>query len=678
MTVTIRPYEEGDADEIARLYGRHRDNPNPVAGGISGEELARELAERDTATFLVALDDGRPVGTFGLFHNTGRRSARAGELIADMFFVAPAYRNGVITGRLFTEAVEWMMRTGCLVLRLTVNPANTVAFRLYRRVGCVSVGQTVPGEDGNVELHNYIPLILRSVFADLDDGVRAALGGLSSFGTVTQARAGELRTDVVVSEGVRTVTYGLALGDYRLDAQVDVDRGRVVGAEITAPDGTGRPLRITEPPYEIRESRQAGHHRFADGSLTCEVDGDDGTVRVFTPGHHGPLSVSTWPGCRPDRQAGWREGEPLDLRIVPVEHGVRISERSGEDELTGTVTLTDGVLCQDFTFTGRPGRVFQTVGLRQGALVLPGTDGGPAGEHPLGLGLGVRDSSEVVASSPAAPVGSTLTWQGASARIQVPVEQRVRLIHGTLLERRPEPGADGVARLRTTFRTRAAAPMPLPSAAPVTGTAERRLAMDAAAGGVTLWREGGTKVLRSPHPRTRAFGCNPGWSAGMWVTPEQSRHSRASGLGWGVRLNEDWAEKHALGLYDAGLGIGWDVTAPGDGPLRVDVRARSTEDDTVLWITPDTGARTTVVIDSAGIRRELETPDFRQVWASAASVRLSDGNWLDCRPAGTPSDDMEIVLRTTTSGLLIGCAAAGGPEGVTASWHLAVRDEPGL
>ncbi|MFJ8882802.1 GNAT family N-acetyltransferase [Streptomyces sp. NPDC102402] len=678
MTVTIRPYEEGDAEDIARLYGRHRDNPNPVAGGISGAELARELAERDTATFLVALDDGRPVGTFGLFHNTGRRSARAGELIADMFFVAPAYRNGVITGRLFTEAVEWMMRTGCLVLRLTVNPANSVAFRLYRRVGCVSVGQTVPGEDGNVELHNYIPLILRSVFADLDDGVRAALGGLSSFGTVTQARADELRTDVVVAEGIRTVAYGLALGDYRLGATVDVDRGRVLAAEITGPDGTARPLRITEPPYEIRESRHAGPHGFTDGGLTCEVDGDDGTVRVFAPGHHGPLSVSTWPGCRPDRQAGWREGEPLDLRIVPVEHGVRISETHGDDVVTGTVTLTGGVLGQDFTFTGRPGRVFQTIGLRQGTLVLPGPDGGPAEEHPLGLGLGVRDSSEVVAASPTAPSGSTLAWQGAGTRIQVPAEQRVRLIHSTLLERRPEPGADGVARLRTVFDTRAAARRPLPPVAAGTGAGDRRPVMDAAAGGVTAWREGGTRVLRSPHPRTRAFGCNPAWSAGMWVTPERSRSSRASGLGWGVHLNADWAEKHALGLYDAGRGIGWDVTAPGDGPLRVDVRAPSTEDDTVLWITPDTAARTTAVIDSAGTRWELDSRDFRQVWASAASVRLSDGSWLDCRPGGTPSDDAEIVLRTTSSGLLIGCVAAGTPDGVTATWHLAVRQEPGL
>ncbi len=85
----IRPHEEGDAQAVAELYNRHRDNPNPVAGGIDAAQLARELAERETATFLLALDDGRLVGTFGLFHHTGRRSARAGELIADMFFVHP-------------------------------------------------------------------------------------------------------------------------------------------------------------------------------------------------------------------------------------------------------------------------------------------------------------------------------------------------------------------------------------------------------------------------------------------------------------------------------------------------------------------------------------------------------------------------------------------------------------
>lgn len=382
MSITIRPYQEGDAHDIAALYNRHRDNPNPVAGGITGDELERELAERDTGTFLVAVDGGRVVGTFGLFHNTGRRSARAGELIADMFFVAPAYRNGVITGRLFTEAVEWMVQSGCLVLRLTVNPANSVAFKLYRRVGCVSVGRTVPGEDGNVELHNYIPLVLRSVFADLGPEVRSALGGLNSFGTVTEARDDELRSDVRLVDGVRTVDYHLALGEFRITASVDVDRGVVREAAVTGPDGTARALRLTEPPYHVRAPRRPEPHRFGSGALVCEVDGDDGTLSVLAEGHHGPLFVSTWPSCRADRPAGWREGEPRDLDIVPVENGVRVTERCGEDEVVGTVTLTEGTLRQDFAFTSRPGRIFQTVGLRQGTFVRPDGE-----RHPIGLGL---------------------------------------------------------------------------------------------------------------------------------------------------------------------------------------------------------------------------------------------------------------------------------------------------
>lgn len=330
MALTIRPYQEGDADAIADLYNRHRDNPNPVAGGVTGAELADELAERETATFLVAEDDERLVGTFGLFHNTGRRSARAGELIADMFFVHPAHRGGLVTGKLFTEAVEWMMRTGCLVLRLTVNPANTVAFRLYRRVGCVSVGRAVPGEDGNVELHNYIPLVVRSVFADLGERATAALGSLTSFASVTESRDDELRSDVRMVAGARTVDYGLALGEFRIDASVDVDRGTVREARLTEPDGTERELRITRPPYEVRAPRGAVPYRFTESALTCEVDGEDGTLSVHVAGHRGPVLVSTWPSCRADRPAGWREGEPATSPWSP--------SRAGYGSSSGTAT----------------------------------------------------------------------------------------------------------------------------------------------------------------------------------------------------------------------------------------------------------------------------------------------------------------------------------------------------
>ncbi|MFJ1757493.1 GNAT family N-acetyltransferase [Kitasatospora sp. NPDC088134] len=673
MSITIRPYQEGDAHDIAELYNRHRDNPNPVAGGITGEELERELAERDTATFLIAADDGRVVGTFGLFHSTGRRSARAGELIADMFFVAPAYRNGVITGRLFTEAVEWMMRCGCLVLRLTVNPANTVAFKLYRRVGCVSVGETVPGEDGNVELHNYIPLILRSVFHDLGPEAVAALGRLSSFGNVTDGRDGELRSDVRVVDGIRTVAYALALGEFQLTATIDVDRGLMLAAELTDPAGSTRTLRIAEPPYEIRTPGTATAHRFGDHGLTAELDAAEGTLTVHAEGHHGPVFVSTWPSAEADRSAGWREGQARDLEITPVEHGVRVTERAGGNRVTGTLTLHDGVLGQDFEFTTRPGRMFQTVGLRQGDFTLTDPDG-TARQHPIGTGLGVRDTSEVVAAAQTAPAGSTLAWTDGTHRVLLPAGHPVRLITATLVERHLEPDADGTVRLRTELRTGADRPARTPEAAqPADG--QRKLTVQATAGGITGWTENGAKVLRSPAPRSRVFGCNPHWSAGAWVTREHHRHSPATGLGWGVAADREWEQKHPLGLAAPQQRISWEVTAPEQAaePVRIDIQAPGADEEIVLWLTPDAPADTAVVIDSAGRRRELATGDFRQVWAGAAAIRLGSGQWLHLAPAG-PAGTQEIVLRTTSAGLLVGCAAAA----TEAAWQLSVHPAPAI
>ncbi|OKI99228.1 GNAT family N-acetyltransferase [Kitasatospora sp. CB01950] len=676
MSITIRPYQEGDAHDIAELYNRHRDNPNPVAGGITGDELERELAERDTATFLIAVDEGRVVGTFGLFHSTGRRSARAGELIADMFFVAPAYRNGVITGRLFTEAVEWMMRCGCLVLRLTVNPANTVAFKLYRRVGCVSVGETIPGEDGNVELHNYIPLILRSVFHDLDPEALAALGQLSSFGNVAGGRDDELRSDVRVVDGIRTVAYALALGEFKLDATIDVDRGLMLDAALTTPDGATRPLKIAEPPYEVRIQAPAEPHRFGDSGLTAELDTAEGTLTVHAEGHHGPVFVSTWPSAEADRSAGWREGQARELEIHPVEHGVQVRETTGGNQVTGTLTLHRGVLEQQFTCTTRPGRIFQTVGLRQGDFALTGPDAITV-QHPIGTGIGVRDTSEVVAAARTAPAGSTLAWTDGATRISLPAAGPVRLIHTTLVERHLEPDADGTARLRTELRTGADhATTPRTTAAAEPATGERKVTVKANAGGITSWTENGTKVLRSPAPRTRAFGCNPRWSAGAWVTLEHHRHSLATGLGWGVPTVHEWEQKHPFGLAAPQERISWEVTAPEQAaePVRIDVHAPGADEETVLWLTPDTPAGTAVVLHSAGRRHELDATAFRQVWASAAAVRLTSGQWLHLAPATDGPGAPEIVLRTTSSGLLIGCAAAA----TEAAWQLSVHPAPAI
>ena len=637
VAIVIRQHRDADLAAVAALYNRFDDNPNPLAGGVTAAEIERELADRETAAFLVATDGDEIVGTFGLFRNTGRRSARAGELIADMFFVAPAYRNGVLTGRLFTEAVEFMFRTDCLVLRLTVNPANTPAFRLYRRVGCVAVGVPIAGADGNVELYNYIPLILRGVVADLPKAALAALGSLASFGGVTRGRDDDLRSDLIEVDGLKAVRYDLLLGEYRITAVVDVDAGRVHRVELITPDGAVTPLRHRIPPAGGASAVDTRVHTFGDDALRCEVDGRDGTVRVLSGTHSGPLYTSTWPSIHADRVAGWREPQPVDLAITEIDGGVCVVERDGEESLTGTITLVDGVLTQRFDGTAAVRRVFGTVGLRQGRFTVT-EPGEPAVAHPIGLGVGVRDSTEIVAAARAVPAGTELAWHGGSATVRVQVAEPTTLVHSTLLARRPDPV------LRTSFTVH-----------------DRRSAvkLSAKAGGVTSWVDGGRKVLRSPYPRTSAFASNPRWRAGLWVTTERARHDRASGLGWGAG-RPGWEEKnpHCLVHPDQQLVLTLDL------PL-VEVTAPAGDGEVVCWLTPHTPVGTTLLVDQHGMRTTLSTNDFRQVWASAVDVQLTDGRSLAISPAG--GADQEIVVRATAAGVLVGCVSSA--DGNPATWR---------
>ncbi|WP_133851825.1 GNAT family N-acetyltransferase [Labedaea rhizosphaerae] len=641
MAIVIRQHRNEDLAAVAALYNRFDDNPNPLAGGVTAAEIERELADRETAAFLVATDGEEIVGTFGLFRNTGRRSARAGELIADMFFVAPAYRNGVLTGRLFTEAVEFMFSTNCLVLRLTVNPANTPAFRLYRRVGCVAIGVPIAGEDGNVELYNYIPLILRGVIADLPQAALAALGSLASFGGVTRGRDDDLRSDLIEVDGLKAVRYDLLLGEHRITAVVDVDAGRVHRVELITPDGAVTPLRHQLPPPGGASDVDSQVYAFGDDALRCEVDGRDGTVRVRSGAHSGPLYTSTWPSIHADRVAGWREAQPVELAVTEVDGGVRMVERAGDDSLTGTVTLVDGVLTQRFESTVPVRRVFGTVGLRQGRFAV--TEPGKAAEsHPIGLGLGVRDSTEIVSAARALPAGTELAWLGGSAEVRVQVAEPTTLVHSTLLARRPDPV------LRTTF------------AVPDRGS---RVKVSAKAGGVTSWVDGGHKVLRSPHPRTAAFASNPRWRAGLWVTTERARHDRESGLGWGAG-RPGWEEKNPRCLVHPDQQLVMTLDLP-----VVEVAAPAGDGEVVCWLTPHTPATTTVLVDQHGTRTTLSTDDFRQVWASTVDVQLTDGRWLAIGPAG--GADQEIVVRATAAGVLVGCVSAA--DGNPAAWHFTIH-----
>jgi hypothetical protein len=421
------------------------------------------------------------------------------------------------------------------------------------------------------------------------------------------------------------------------------------------------------------------------------VDGSDGTVRVLATGHFGPILTAVWPSCHPDRSAGWRESHACDLEITPVPDGVRIVERHGADELVGVVTLVGDRLRQEFSASA-VGRVFQTIGLRQSTVRVRDGRTGVTQHHPAGLGLGVRDSSEIVAAACYPPPGSELTWTGTDGvhEVRVLVETPTGLVHSCLLDRRPTPGPDGVARLDTYLRVSPAprrgrsrpatrpATRPVPRTVPAGGAHQVR--MVPRAGGVTSWTHDGTRLLRSPYPHRRGLVCNPTWSAGMWVTTERARFTRDSGLGWGTAIDTTWEPKHPLGLHAPDHRISWELTLPDDdapdAPVTVDLHHPDATEEVVLWFTPHTPKGGRVVVPGPdGVPWQLPTDRVWQRWSSAVSVELTDGRWLVGTPAPDAPDDAEYVVRSTAAGVLVGCVANASQPSTT-SWHFTVRTDP--
>lgn len=678
MSTVVSQYTEQDADDIAALFNRYPDNPNPLQGSVSGDMLHREIQIRRTAAMFVARDGDQLIATLGLFRSTGRRTAGSDELLGDMFYVAPTHRQGLVTGQIFHDAMMWLMETGFHVLGLTVNPANTIAFQLYRRAGCVSITSNRAGDDGNVELYNFTPLILHSILPLLDADTRKALAAVDNIATLSRARShDDPDTDVVEIGGVSCVEYEIALTGYVISAAVDVRTHRVLPVTITSAAGDVQildPVQIglRQPPVESPTTV------LRNGELTCRVEANTGTVELFTAGHHGPLVRTTWPSLDDGAMAGWRRSRPVQLEILELDDdrigpGLQLVQRLDGAQHRCEIRLGSSVLEQQFQLTDAGGQVYQEVGLRRGTLSA--TRPGSHWQVPLGVGIGLRDSSEMFSAARPVEPGDTLTWAGADGRsVATDVGDGIGLVHSRLLDRQLAPGTSVI---RTTVPARRAAdPLPEhPAAAGAATTASGRsvLRLDPVAGGVTAWKLGaGQRVLRTAWPRTRSFGSNPRWSAGMWVTRERSRFDREQGLGWGTADRQSWRSDGSHTLTDSTGELQWSVRETADG-LQAVIEGRGAQ-ECVLWSTPITPAGAEVYVDGG---RRFVLGDPWVFWTRSVSVSLGGDLHLTVHPDSALGHP-EIAVRSSASGLLLGCVQAPTDGIIQGRWCFRISSTAAL
>lgn len=114
----------------------------PTAFGSSYEEevtLAKEIWQRRIDNVLFALVDDKPVGIVVYIFN-GRLKTRHVSDIYGMY-VAREYRNQGTGSKLISAAINLIKENkNILKIKLSVNPAQKPAVRLYEKFGFVSIG----------------------------------------------------------------------------------------------------------------------------------------------------------------------------------------------------------------------------------------------------------------------------------------------------------------------------------------------------------------------------------------------------------------------------------------------------------------------------------------------------------------------------------------------------------
>ena len=130
--ITVRPIRPGDVDALARHV-----KPTPLL-----HEARAQLQRGERAVYLIALDDGAPVGHALLkLPPLGSEHPRADGIpeVEDLF-VAETHRSSGVGSRLLQEAEDLARGRGFDRLGLAVGVGNAGAHRLYERAGYEDAG----------------------------------------------------------------------------------------------------------------------------------------------------------------------------------------------------------------------------------------------------------------------------------------------------------------------------------------------------------------------------------------------------------------------------------------------------------------------------------------------------------------------------------------------------------
>ncbi|MEW6695875.1 MAG: GNAT family N-acetyltransferase [Bacillota bacterium] len=229
----VRPIERRDAAKIADLYNLYGYGTRHYGYPLTAEDIEREIVERGTVLFLVAVhESGQVVGTMSFHPVSGQKAAPPGAIWGGSFFIHPQFRLGQIPAQLFTRGMEFLVAAGYDRIDTEVSPTNRTALALYKRVGFYRTHKSRIDGDDFLELVNYVPYLARYFKRALQlekwDGSELMQGWKNMLPPSTSR---SLETDSQTWHGCEVLRYSLNIGTAKLNCLIDVNTQKVVSID---------------------------------------------------------------------------------------------------------------------------------------------------------------------------------------------------------------------------------------------------------------------------------------------------------------------------------------------------------------------------------------------------------------------------------------------------------------
>ena len=174
--VKIRKCIQNDAEQISSFFNKFGYGPITSGYPLRERDIQRLFDQSEIVLFLCLEYEDTIIGTMLFSTFCGQKAADPGSVWGSKFLVHPQFRNGPLPGIFFSDSIKQLTELGYKYIDVDVDPTNSSALPLYKRVGFIRNKQTYIDYDGYLQLRTYLPLIINFLrtgynVGDLDDSL---------------------------------------------------------------------------------------------------------------------------------------------------------------------------------------------------------------------------------------------------------------------------------------------------------------------------------------------------------------------------------------------------------------------------------------------------------------------------------------------------------------------------